>query len=554
MSRSNFPVILSRFVFFLTVFTFFLCSESYSQENERDGASMNIFPKYQEASKLGYSIFSNTAMRKDVSPRGEEGNVYSVQKEIPLSEDITLGRKLLENVIKSRKEVKSFSGDGISFNDLSSILFFGDGVTYSRDYGFKKFGFRAAPSAGALYPTEMYVAVMNVSGLEKGIYRYDVEENDLELLNKGDFSRQLSAISFNGYLEDFDAVMIVTSVPYKSTARYRLRGYRYCYLDAGHIEANMDIAAESLGIGTKVAGGFIDKALKDLLGIKGKEEFPVFMYFVGKVKEWGSPDPSGKMKKPVQKDNAVSEGSKDLDLGKQLEGSIMDSSGSFKGNRYAGKPDLSVPVRSYETVKLNPPDYMKGRPAGDVIYGRRSKRDFWAQAIEADDLSYVLKYSAGTIKGGELAYSSISNIYPLEVYVIVNNVKGIQRGVYYYDPKIHQLYVVKQGDYRTRITEASLGQNFCGTSAFDVMIVVDLERAAAYYGDRGYRYALVDAGCLGEHVYLCAGSLGLGACGVGAFFDDPVNEIIGVDGKKRTVIYFVAVGRLRVEMKLGASK
>lgn len=103
--------------------------------------------------------------------------------------------------------------------------------------------------------------------------------------------------------------------------------------------------------------------------------------------------------------------------------------------------------------------------------------------------------------------------------------------------------LLKEGDYRSKIAKACLGQELVGKANVAIIKTALFERVKSY-GDRGYRYVHLDAGRIGENIYLEAISMGLGVCGIGAFFDDQINEMLGIDGIKETVIYVTSVGRL----------
>ena len=124
-----------------------------------------------------------------------------------------------------------------------------------------------------------------------------------------------------------------------------------------------------------------------------------------------------------------------------------------------------------------------------------------------------------------------------------HNVEGIARGVYHYNILEHALELIKEGDYRFRIANACLGQELVGNANIVIIKTAVFERVKDY-GDRGYRYIHLDAGSIGENIYLEAVSMGLGVCGIGAFFDDQINEMLGIDGVKESVIYVTSVGML----------
>ena len=103
---------------------------------------------------------------------------------------------------------------------------------------------------------------------------------------------------------------------------------------------------------------------------------------------------------------------------------------------------------------------------------------------------------------------------------------------------------MRSGDYRAKIVEQGISQQFLGECGVVLFLTMILQRMRPKYQDRSYRYGLLEAGHLGENAYLAATSMGLGACGVGAFMDDAINEMLGVDGVEEAAVYMLAAGRI----------
>ena len=145
---------------------------------------------------------------------------------------------------------------------------------------------RAAPSAGALYPIENYLVVNRVSGLEPGLYHYGVEGNELHLVKAGDMGRETARAALGQNMcEEASVVFIWTAVFARSRWKYKQRGYRYVYLDAGHICSQLSLAAVDQGLGSCAMAAFYDDEVNRLLGVDGKEESALYLCSVGKVRE-----------------------------------------------------------------------------------------------------------------------------------------------------------------------------------------------------------------------------------------------------------------------------
>ena len=177
---------------------------------------------------------------------------------------------------------------------------------------------------------------------------------------------------------------------------------------------------------------------------------------------------------------------------------------------------------------------------------RKSIRDFQQQPISKDQLSYLLWASTGIqrIEGGYKfrTVPSAGALYPIETYVVVNDVRKLEAGVYHYSIKAHQLEQLKQGEFRQEITAAALGQGMCQTSAVVFVWSAVFERCKWKYGQRAYRYIYLDAGHIAENLALATVSLNLGSCEIGALYDNQVNAILGIDGSEESVVCMAVVG------------
>jgi SagB-type dehydrogenase family enzyme len=201
-----------------------------------------------------------------------------------------------------------------------------------------------------------------------------------------------------------------------------------------------------------------------------------------------------------------------------------------------------------DIVGLPPPDLEGGLRTTEAIARRRSTRDYVATPMTREELSRLLFLTSGiaTDKYGNARRTAPSSgaLYPIEVYAVVHRVEGIEPGVYHYAYQEHGLERVRSGDYRAKIVEQGISQQFLGECGVVLFLTMILQRMRPKYQDRSYRYGLLEAGHLGENAYLAATSMGLGACGVGAFMDDAINEMLGVDGVEEAVVYMLAAGRI----------
>ena len=197
-------------------------------------------------------------------------------------------------------------------------------------------------------------------------------------------------------------------------------------------------------------------------------------------------------------------------------------------------------------IKLPLPKQVETLSVDEAIRERRSTRTFSQKPLTVEQLSYLLWASTG-IQRKEGGYEfrtapSAGALYPIETYLITNKVQGLEKALYHYSVKSHLLEELERGDFSTPIAHAALGQEmFLGAAAIFVWTAI-FARSKWKYRQRAYRYVYLDAGHIAQNLALSATSLGLGSCQVGAFYDDEVNRIVGVEGAEESAIYLSVLG------------
>lgn len=181
-----------------------------------------------------------------------------------------------------------------------------------------------------------------------------------------------------------------------------------------------------------------------------------------------------------------------------------------------------------------------------AIAKRRSQRDFTGEVMSLAELSHILYYSSGVTdkREGLRAAPSAGATYPIEVYVIVNNVESLARGIYHYIIESHELELLREGDFRNEMSRAALQERMFKQANVIVALSAVFQRTQRRYRERAQRYINFEAGHIAQNTYLAATSLGLGACAIGAFYDDQFNRLLGLDGKNESVLYLLAVGKI----------
>jgi SagB-type dehydrogenase family enzyme len=212
---------------------------------------------------------------------------------------------------------------------------------------------------------------------------------------------------------------------------------------------------------------------------------------------------------------------------------------------FRSKPPPYKKYAKATRIKLPSPAY-KGLMLEEAIAGRRSRRNYAKRPLTLAQLSQLL-FAAQGITGeyrGRLLRSapSAGALYPMEIYPVVNNVSGLKSGIYHYAVREHSLEFIKSGDFHRQMTKACLDQEMAGDAQVAFVLSCIFSRVCYKYGERGYRYGFIEAGHIGQNIYLEATSLGLGAVAMGAFYDDKLNELLEIDGKDEAAIYVLAVG------------
>ncbi len=185
------------------------------------------------------------------------------------------GRLPLEKTLAERRSVREFARGSLTLAELSQLLWAGQGIT-------NRLGFRTAPSAGALYPLELYAAVGEVEPLPAGVFRYNPAERLLEPVGAGDRRAALSRAALSqSWIGESAVVIAVAAVARRTTRKYGKRGRRYVYIEAGHVAQNICLQAVSLGLGVTPVGAFEDDEVKAVLALSAEEE-PIYLLPVGR--------------------------------------------------------------------------------------------------------------------------------------------------------------------------------------------------------------------------------------------------------------------------------
>jgi SagB-type dehydrogenase family enzyme len=183
----------------------------------------------------------------------------------------------VEQALLGRRSVREYRNEPLTLTEVSQLLWAAQGITeLSR-------GFRTAPSAGALYPLEVYVIISNVEGVAIGVYKYKPCQHEIVKVRDGDVSDELTAAALGQtWIGDGSVVILFSAVYEITTQKYGDRGIRYVHMEAGHAAQNVYLQAVSLNLGTGVVGAFQDDEVRSILNMSD-EENPLYIIPVGKI-------------------------------------------------------------------------------------------------------------------------------------------------------------------------------------------------------------------------------------------------------------------------------
>ena len=388
----------------------------------------------------------------------------------------------------------------LTLASLGRVLHLSSGITLRRG----GHALRAAPSSGALFPSELYVAARRIDGLAPGLYHYDPDQHRLDRL--GPVPASIGAPQ----AADADAVLLLCAVFRRTGYKYHNRAYRYALADAGHLLENMRLAAHGAGMDAALLRQFDDSAAARSLGIDGVEEGVLALMALSPSLASASKEglPAARFV-PVAPQAGSSIG---------VTG-VVHQATSLRMAALPTMPEVDLPTPAAAARELF-----------TTIVQRRSERRFSNNPIPLALLSGML----ADLRQRPQLYDGV------EISLVVNRVAGLSSGVYRYLPR-HALALVREGDYADAARSAALSQDAIGEAGAVLILSVEREHVLAG-GARQYRHALLETGLIGERWLLGAVARGLAACPVGAFYDDEAAALIGADSARHWVLHFAALG------------
>lgn len=206
---------------------------------------------------------------------------------IPLPAPKTDGHYSVERALLTRRSVRSFKDEAMSLSVVSQLVWAAQGITQKTDapsgwsWGTWQGGRRTAPSAGALYPLELYAVAGNISALAPGIYKYKPQSHQLERVKTGDHRAKLAQAALGQeWIRTAPCVFVVSAIYSRTEVKYDSRAERYAHIEVGHAVENICLQAVAMELGSTVVGAFKDGDVKELIGMPDGEE-PLIIVPIG---------------------------------------------------------------------------------------------------------------------------------------------------------------------------------------------------------------------------------------------------------------------------------
>lgn len=219
---------------------------------------------------------------------------------------------------------------------------------------------------------------------------------------------------------------------------------------------------------------------------------------------------------------------------------------------FSNRPSVYKEYPNARKVTLPSPETSKGLGLWDALTRRRSVRVFSGQPISKKELSQLLWATQGITKASVPAYGgrlglrtapSAGALYPIETYLCVNNVEGIEPGLYHYSVESGDLELIQEGELGLALADAALEQRMLAAGNVVFIWSAVFERSKWKYRQRTFRYVFLDAGHIAQNLALAAEGMDMGSCQVAAFYDEEVNHLLHLDGKTESAIYLSVVGK-----------
>lgn len=480
----------------------------------------------------------------------------SNHKQIDLSPYLPLSTNPFSNI--ALKKSNCWTDEEKPLAELSRLLYFANGITAIVPYPPNPLLMRAAPSAGGLYPNELYIVSSDYHPeLGNGLFNYQVKTHSLcQLIDGKSPYNSIQKACFNHpAVEETDLIIIISGIFERSAWRYGDRAYRRVLLDAGHIWGNIELIAYLFGRKAYCLGGFNDHYLNDSLMFEN--EYSLMVIALPKINKSQSQN-INLLDNPIALASSIQQQTAYIPKGKRINAlhhfseinqNVTESKVKLIDKilkEYSDEPQDANFQCFLESEKLDfTPIEWEKCSLMTTILKRRSARKFDSDMqITKKQLGQILQfaYNPNIYKGISFDEKPLTFVPELlKTHLIINNVEGLDSGCYLYEWEGQSIKQIRFKELKDEAHYLCLGQEMGRDASVLIFHTCDLAKAVKIYGERVYRYLHLDAGFIGQKINLAAIKLGLGASGIGGFFDDIANESLGI-AESNIILYITAVG------------
>ncbi len=407
---------------------------------------------------------------------------------------------------------------------LSQMLFYSAAISASKRIPStgERYALRVNPSSGNLHPTEFHFITRGLKEWPDGLYHYRPSAHMAE-------QRAVGYLEMRWADRSAPVVFVLTSIAGREAWKYGDRAYRYCLHDIGHAWQALAVAARAIGCDSFARGRFPDDEVAQSCRLH-EDEWPMLVVELrgrpipvratcAAETVWygGHPNRISREGVAYPRIDAIHSATK---LGKECGGISAPPESTGSG-------ETMLPLRA-----------SSARGFGEVARMRRSALDFkgGAQSMSFAQLSTILAAATAPFA------ADFAGAPFIQLYLYVHRVDGLKPGVYRFGQGRAGLEQIRKGDQRVAAAGLSLGQDLAGNACVSFSMIGNIERAVRANGDRGYRYVHLEAGAIGHRLYLAAEAFGLGATGIGAFYDDEVHDYLTLASGQGQVVYHFAIG------------
>ncbi|MBN2032897.1 MAG: SagB/ThcOx family dehydrogenase [Deltaproteobacteria bacterium] len=455
---------------------------------------------------------------------------YEGIERVSLPREVELPKRRFSSLVLDRMAGRPATT--IDLDTLSRLLLLANTLTAKARTQGGDFYFRSAASAGALYPTEIYAATRGVTGLDDGLYHYGLRDHSLTPLRSGNFG---ASIMESGKIAEEEVPVVtffLTAIFYRSAWKYRARAYRYHLLDTGHVEENLALGMKALGFSYDASYHFDDDRVNHLLGLDGKREAALALISLKgqDVLSMQGKREADQLPASIFQASRVSAKEVEYPAIREMHEAGRDKRpemGQDAGMLYA----LGPASREWREIESSSRNEIADYP--DCVFMRRSKRNFVRSPLRKNHAAGLLQALCAS---DQEEYKEA-----LCPGVLIGMVEGMEQGFYLLDRNRKASGMVRQGSYLDTMAHICLDQAWLANAGVHFLFLANLDLVDRSWGPRGYRYAMMVAGRAGQRLYVASTAMGLGCCGIGAFYDGEARELLGLNENSR-LLYLVAVG------------